>query len=478
MAPDIHEAAGAADVVAYLEAQEEKGLLRFITCGSVDDGKSTLIGRLLFESKTIFEDQLAALGAASKKYGTTGQELDLALLVDGLAAEREQGITIDVAYRFFATERRKFIVADTPGHEQYTRNMATGASTADLAVVLIDARKGVLPQTRRHSFIVSMLGVRRIALAVNKMDLVGFSEARFREIVADYRAVAQALGIEEVEAIPLSARDGDNLLIPSDRTPWYDGPTLLHHLETVPLRRVVDDGPFRMPVQWVNRPDDGFRGFTGQIASGTVRPGDPVVAVPSGRTSRIARIVTMDGDLAEAGPGRSITLTLADEIDVSRGDVLAAVDAEPGTARAIEARVLWLGDRPMSPGDGYLFKTAARTVGCRPGAPRHRIDIERFAERPAATLALNEIGTLALSLDAPVAFEPYARDPALGGGILIDRVTDETVGLVIGLRALDGPPVAEDAPDLRARLTALRDEASALIAELDRRLAILDGAAG
>ncbi|NBB83550.1 MAG: sulfate adenylyltransferase subunit CysN [Alphaproteobacteria bacterium] len=468
---------------AYLARQEAKGLLRFLTCGSVDDGKSTLIGRLLFESRTVFEDHLAALGTASKKHGTTGDDLDLALLVDGLAAEREQGITIDVAYRFFATERRKFIVADAPGHEQYTRNMATGASTADLAVVLVDARKGVLPQTRRHSFIVAMLGVKRVVLAVNKMDLVGFDPARFDAIVADYRAVADALGIDQVQAIPLVARDGDNVVAASERMPWYRGPSLLAHLETVPLTRAAaHDGPMRLPVQWVNRPDADFRGYAGQVAGGTVRPGDRIVVLPSGRTSRVARIVTMDGDLAEAGPGRSVTVTLTDAIDVGRGDVLVGAAAVPSLTRRVRARVLWLNEAPLQPGAGYLFKTHARTVVARPSVPDHRIDIERFVEQPADTLALNEIGTLVLRFEAPVPFAPYAEEPTLGGGILIDRLTNDTVGLVIGLAAVgepagDGGRDAADGDsdgDLHRRLVALRAETAALLDTIDARLADLE----
>ena len=352
----------AADIIGYLHAHENKSLLRFITCGSVDDGKSTLIGRLLYESKLIFEDQLATLEADSKKLGTQGDRIDFALLVDGLAAEREQGITIDVAYRFFSTEKRKFIVADTPGHEQYTRNMATGASTADLAVVMIDARKGVLTQTRRHSFIVSMLGVKHVVLCINKMDLMGYAQHVYNEIDEDYRAFAKSLGIANFITIPVSALEGDNITEHSDRTPWYNGPTLLDHLETVDVETDDQNRPFRMPVQWVNRPNLDFRGFSGQIASGVTRPGDRIKVLPSGKESRIARIVTHDGDLEQAVAGQSVTLTLADEIDVSRGDVIAAADAPCEVADQFEAHILWMSANHMLPGRPYVMKIGARTV--------------------------------------------------------------------------------------------------------------------
>ena len=343
-----------AEVAAYLQQHETKSLLRFITCGSVDDGKSTLIGRLLYDSRMVFDDQMAALEADSKKVGTQGGALDFALLVDGLAAEREQGITIDVAYRFFATAKRKFIVADTPGHEQYTRNMVTGASTADLAVVLIDARKGVLTQTRRHSYLVSLLGIRHVVLAVNKMDLVGWSREVFEEIAADYRAFAAELGVEDVLCIPISGLMGDNITAPSANTPWYGGPSLIEHLETVE----VDDerlarGPFRMPVQWVNRPDLNFRGFAGQVASGVVKPGDPVRILPSGRTTQVSRIVTLGGDLDQATAGQSITLTLADEVDVSRGDVIAAADMPPETSDQFETTIVWMAEDELLAGRSY-----------------------------------------------------------------------------------------------------------------------------
>ena len=365
----------ASDIDAYLDAHEHKSLLRFITCGSVDDGKSTLIGRLLYESKLVFEDQLAALESDSAKVGTQGGDLDFALLVDGLAAEREQGITIDVAYRFFSTERRKFIVADTPGHEQYTRNMVTGASTADLAVILIDARKGVLTQTRRHSYLVSLLGIKQVVLAINKLDIVDYSRERFEAIDADYRAFATEIGLTDITAIPLSALRGDNILGPSGNTPWYEGPSLLSHLETVELADGASEAPFRMPVQWVNRPDLDFRGFSGIVVGGAVKPGDPLRVLPGGQTSTVARIVTHGGDLERAVAEQSITITLADEIDVSRGDVLAAADSPPAVADQFEADVVWMGEEAMVPGRHYLLKLGASTVGATLAHPKHQVNV-------------------------------------------------------------------------------------------------------
>ena len=417
------------DIDAFLAEHESKGLLRFITCGSVDDGKSTLIGRLLYDSRMVFDDQMAALEADSKKWGAQGGALDFALLVDGLAAEREQGITIDVAYRFFATAKRKFIVADTPGHEQYTRNMVTGASTADLAIVLIDARKGVLTQTRRHSYLVSLLGIRHVVLAVNKMDLVGWSREVFDEIVADYRAFAAELGVEDVLCVPISGLMGDNITAPSANTPWYDGPSLVDHLETVE----VDDErlarrPFRMPVQWVNRPDLDFRGFAGQIASGVVKPGDPVRILPSGRTSRVARIVTLDGDRNEAQAGQSVTLTLADEVDISRGDVIAAAAQPCEVADQFETTIVWMGEDELLAGRSYWLKIGARTVSAQITGIKHRIDVNTLQESVAKTVGLNEIAVCNLSLTQPVAFEPYEIDRGLGGFILMDRITNATVG--------------------------------------------------
>ena len=418
----------ATDIQAYLKAHEHKSLLRFITCGSVDDGKSTLIGRLLYESKMIFEDQLAALEADSKKVGTQGGDLDFALLVDGLAAEREQGITIDVAYRFFSTDRRKFIVADTPGHEQYTRNMVTGASTADVAVILIDARKGVLTQTRRHSYIVSLLGIRNVVLAINKMDLVGFSHETFDTIVGEYRDFAAQIGIDNITAIPLSALRGDNILEPSERMPWYTGPSLMGYLESVEIEDDLQHRPFRLPVQWVNRPNQDFRGFAGTIASGVIRKGQSVRALPSGRTSRVARIVTHDGDLEQAVAGQSITLTLTDEIDVSRGDVLCAADSPAGVADQFQATIIWMHDEPMLPGRPYLIKLGARTVTGSITTPKYKVNVNTLEHLAAKQLEINEIGVCNLSLDRAVAFDPYTENREMGGFILIDKITNDTVG--------------------------------------------------
>jgi len=411
-----------------LPGQHDKDLLRFITCGSVDDGKSTLIGRLLHESKALFEDQLAALEGDSRRFGTQGDSLDFALLLDGLGAEREQGITIDVAYRFFATERRKFIVADTPGHEQYTRNMVTGASTADLAVLLVDARKGVLTQTRRHSYLVALVGIRRVVLAVNKLDLVDWSREAFERIEAGYRAFAARIGIDEVVAIPLSALHGDNLKEASARTPWYRGPSLLQHLETVPIDAAADAGPLRMPVQWVNRPDLDFRGYSGRIVGGRVRPGDAVRVLPSGRPSTVARIVTFDGDLDEAQAGQSVTLTLADEIDISRGDVVCAADDPAGLADQFEATLVWMADAPMLPGRPYLVKAGATTLGASFGQPKYVVDVNSLDHLAAKTLELNGIGVCNLTLDRPLPFDPYERNRDMGGFIVIDRYTNQTVG--------------------------------------------------
>ncbi len=418
----------ATDIEAYLAQHERKSLLRFITCGSVDDGKSTLIGRLLYDSKLVFEDHLAALEADSRRVGTQGGDLDFALLVDGLAAEREQGITIDVAYRFFSTERRKFIVADTPGHEQYTRNMVTGASTADLAVILVDARKGVLTQTRRHSFLVSLLGIRHVVLAVNKLDLVGFDQAVFDSIVADYTTFAGELGLPEVVAIPLSALRGDNITEASPETPWYSGPPLVEHLETVQVDDDRADGPFRMPVQWVNRPDLDFRGFAGPVVGGRVRPGDRVRVVPSGHDTEVTRIVTADGDLDEAVAGQSVTLVLADEIDVSRGDVLAAADDPPGAADQFECHLVWMATEELLPGRPYLLKIGTRTVTATVARPKYSVNVNTLEHTAARTLGLNEIGVCNISLDRPVPFDPYQVNRDTGGFILIDRLTNATVG--------------------------------------------------
>ena len=420
----------ATDIGAYLEAHEQKSLLRFITCGSVDDGKSTLIGRLLYDSKMIFEDQLAALENDSKKVGTQGDSIDFALLVDGLAAEREQGITIDVAYRFFATQKRKFIVADTPGHEQYTRNMATGASTADAAILMIDARKGVLTQTRRHSFIASLLGIRHFVLAVNKMDLVGYRQEVFDDIVRDYMAFAEALpGAVHIRPIPLSALAGTNMTERSPETPWYDGPSLIEYLETVEIEDARAAAPFRMPVQWVSRPNLDFRGFAGQIASGAVRAGDKVRSLPSGRETRVTRIVTANGDLAEASTGQSVTLTFADEIDTSRGDMIVAADQPAEVSDQFQVHLLWMSEQPLLPGRRYILKAGTKTVTATVNAPKHGIDVNTLAETSARTLELNQIAVTTMSLDQPIAFDPYRENRQTGGFILIDRLSNDTVAL-------------------------------------------------
>ena len=415
------------DIEGYLKAHETKGLLRFTTCGSVDDGKSTLIGRLLYDSKMIFEDQLAALESDSKKVGTQGGEIDFALLVDGLAAEREQGITIDVAYRFFSTDKRKFIVADTPGHEQYTRNMITGASSAELAVILIDARKGILVQTRRHSYLTSLIGIRDVVLAVNKMDLVDYSQEVFDKIVADYRAFAKQIGFENVLAVPISGLKGDNITDASTKMPWYKGPTLMSHLETVEITDRWRDAPFRMWVQWVNRPDLDFRGFSGQIASGAVRPGDRVRALPSGKESRVAKIVTQDGDLPEAIAGQSITLTLEDEIDISRGDVISGTSALPGIADQFNATIIWMNDEHLLPGRPYWLKIGTQLVTATVTDLKCKINVNTLEHLAAKTLELNEIGEANVSLDRAIAFDPYDENQETGGFILIDRITNTTV---------------------------------------------------
>jgi bifunctional enzyme CysN/CysC len=425
-----------ADVEGYLRLQQNKSLLRFITCGSVDDGKSSLIGRLLYECKMIFEDQLAALEIDSKRSGTRDGAMDFALLVDGLAAEREQGITIDVAYRFFSTDRRKFIVADTPGHEQYTRNMVTGASTADLAVILIDARKGVLTQTRRHSFLVALLGTRKIVLAVNKMDLVGYSADAFGRIESEYRAFAANIGLGDVTCIPVSAVAGDNVVTRSAHMPWYSGPCLLGHLETVAVDQPAETRPFRMPVQWVNRPSPDFRGFSGLIAHGAVRTGDLLRVLPSGRSSRVAGLLNGGGATDLARAGESVTIVLADEVDVSRGDVLAAADAPPAVASQFEATVIWMHQNALVQGRVYLIKLGATTVGATVTPIKYRIDVNTLEQLPANQLALNDIGVCGIELSSAVVFEPYRDSRVLGGFILIDRLTNDTVGAGLLHRAL------------------------------------------
>ncbi|QKG72428.1 sulfate adenylyltransferase subunit CysN [Erythrobacter mangrovi] len=419
----------AEDIEAYLEQHQNKSMLRFITCGSVDDGKSTLIGRLLYDSKMIFEDQLAALESDSKKVGTQGQEIDFALLVDGLAAEREQGITIDVAYRFFATEKRKFIVADCPGHEQYTRNMVTGASTADLAVILIDARKGVLVQTKRHSFLCHQLGIRNLVLAVNKMDLIDYDQAKFDAIVADYAHFAESIGIEGYTAIPISGFKGDNITTHSAKTPWYQGPTLVDHLEQVEINAAGDaEKSFRMPVQWVNRPNLDFRGFSGLIASGTVKPGDRVRSLPSGKVSTVKSVVVMDGDLDEGIAGQSVTICLDDEIDCSRGDVLASADSPPEVADQFETTIVWMDDEPLVVGRAYWLKLGTQTVSVTVAHPKYEIDVNTMEHLASQTLHLNQIGVCEITTDKRVVFDPYVDNRTLGGFILIDKITNHTVG--------------------------------------------------
>mgnify|MGYP000338352929 CR=1 FL=1 len=419
----------AGDIAAYLESHEHKGLLRFITCGSVDDGKSTLIGRLLFESKLLFEDQLAAIEADSKKYGTQGTEMDFALLVDGLAAEREQGITIDVAYRFFSTDKRKFIVADTPGHEQYTRNMVTGASNADAAILMVDARHGLLTQTRRHSFLMSLIGMRKVVVAINKMDLVDYSKARFDEIVEEYRAFAKQLDLGDITFIPMSALKGDNVIEHGHHMPWYHGPTLMAYLETVEVddERLQRD-PFRLPVQWVNRPNLDFRGFAGMVTSGSIRPGDAIRVQPSGKRSTVSRLYTFDGDLDEAVAGQSITLLLDDEIDISRGDIISGVEQPSQTADQFETSLVWMHDQPLLPGRPYLMKLGTQTVSATVTDIKYQVNVNTLEHTAAKQLDLNAIGVCTLSLDRPVAFDPYPQSQDTGGFILIDRMTNNTVG--------------------------------------------------
>ncbi|MEO1240526.1 MAG: sulfate adenylyltransferase subunit CysN [Pseudomonadota bacterium] len=416
------------NIVAYLDAHEKKSMLRFITCGSVDDGKSTLIGRLLYDSKLLYDDQMSALERDTKKHGTQGEKIDFALLVDGLAAEREQGITIDVAYRFFSTEKRKFIVADTPGHEQYTRNMATGASTADLAVILIDARRGVLTQTRRHSYIVSLLGIRHVVVAINKMDLVDYSEDRFNEIEAEYREFAKDLGLESIVCIPMSALEGDNITTKSSKTRWHNGPALLPYLETIKVRGALSEKPFRLPVQWVNRPNLDFRGFSGTIASGKVKPGDEIVVLPAAKRSKVKSIVTMDGDLAEAGPDMAVTVTLEDEIDISRGDIICAGNAPAEQTDQFAAHLLWMAEDELFPGRQYLLKTANRIIPATVTELKHKVNVNTLEHMSGKTLELNEVGFCNLNLAHPIAFDPYTENRRTGSFILIDRRTNATIG--------------------------------------------------
>ncbi|MBW3096888.1 sulfate adenylyltransferase subunit CysN [Pseudohoeflea coraliihabitans] len=422
------DSAAAQGVGAFIAEQEQKSLLRFITCGSVDDGKSTLIGRLLLDTQLILEDQMAALASDSSRHGTTGEDMDLALLVDGLEAEREQGITIDVAYRFFATGTRKFIVADTPGHEQYTRNMATGASTAELAIVLVDARKGVLTQTRRHSFIASLLGVRHVILAINKFDLVDFDRTVFDRIVADYLSFAGTLGFDSISPVPISARFGDNVIARSGNTPWYDGPTVLERLETVPVGDRLEAMPLRFPVQYVNRPNLDFRGYCGTLAAGNLSPGDRVRVARSGKTTSIDRIILGDDDLTAARAGQSVTLTLADELDISRGDMLVAPDAPPELADQFEANLVWFDEHALLPGRQYILRTEADQLPATVTTLKHKVDVNSFTHEAARSLDLNEVGVVNLSLQTAIPFDPYGTNRSTGGFILIDRLTNATVG--------------------------------------------------
>ncbi len=440
-------------------ANEGRTLLRFLTCGSVDDGKSTLIGRLLHETKAVLEDQYTALAADSRRHGTVGDDADLALLVDGLEAEREQGITIDVAYRYFATPRRSFIVADTPGHEQYTRNMATGASNADLAILLVDARKGLLTQTKRHSVIVSLIGIRHVVLAVNKIDLVGFERDRFEAIVAGYRAFAQGIGFASVTSIPISARHGDNVSALSARTPWYDGPTLVEHLETIDVEPDRRERPFRFPVQWINRPNLDFRGLSGTVASGNVAVGDAVVVASSGHRSTVARIVTFDGDLAAATAGDAVTLVLADAIDVARGDVMANPRARPATTTRLSARLVWMAEEPVAVGRSYLLKLGTRTVPAVVKTVRHRLDVETLAERPAEALGLNAIGLVEIETAQPIACDTYGEHKATGAFILIDRFSNATVAAGMVAEVLEGRNVHHHGFDVdRAARSGLKHQ--------------------
>ncbi|WP_429066896.1 sulfate adenylyltransferase subunit CysN [Aeromonas veronii] len=442
-------------IEAYLHAQQHKSLLRFLTCGSVDDGKSTLIGRLLHDSQQIYEDQLKALESDSQKLGTTGEKLDLALLVDGLQAEREQGITIDVAYRYFSTAKRKFIISDTPGHEQYTRNMATGASTCDLAIILIDARKGVLDQTRRHSFIASLLGIKQFVVAVNKMDLVEFSREVFERISAEYREFAKKLSVDTIHIVPVSALDGDNVVNQSDKLAWYEGETLLSLLETAEVERELERHPVRLPVQYVNRPNLDFRGFAGTLASGILRVGDKLAVLPSGKESIVTRIVTFDGDLEYALPGQAITVTFADEIDISRGDLLVDAAKRPQVTQNVLAHIVWMGEESLQPGRVYDVKLATKKSRGQVEAIRHRIEINKLDELPASELKLNEIGLCELSLTDPVAFDPYQEIRDTGSFILIDQLTNVTVGAGMIVEGLAAKAVKGHYSEFEIELNAL-----------------------
>ncbi|WP_317931730.1 sulfate adenylyltransferase subunit CysN [Halioxenophilus sp. WMMB6] len=438
----------AEDINAYLDQHERKELLRFLTCGSVDDGKSTLIGRLLHDSKMIFEDQLAAVQSDSAKHGTTGEKLDLALLVDGLAAEREQGITIDVAYRYFSTDKRKFIIADTPGHEQYTRNMATGASTCDLAIILIDARHGVMTQTRRHSYIASLLGIKHIVVAINKMDLVAFSQERFEEIKAEYLPFAEELGLKDIQFVPISALDGDNVVNVSEHTGWYTGKTLMQILETVEIAHDKNTTDFRFPVQYVNRPNLDFRGFCGTVASGVINVGDAIKTLPSGKTSKVKRIVTFDGDLPYAFVGQAVTLTLEDEIDISRGDMIVLADDKVALTNHLQAHVVWMSEQAMKPGKQYLVKFSSKATTGHFEKVEYRIDVNTQAHSAAEALELNDIAVCDLALSSDVALDPYKINRATGAFIVIDRLSNITVGAGMVINALAEAEVTLDSSDV------------------------------
>ncbi|MEQ3694103.1 MAG: sulfate adenylyltransferase large subunit [Thalassolituus sp.] len=478
----------ASDILGYLKQHENKQMLRFLTCGNVDDGKSTLIGRLLYDSKMIYEDQLASIEKDSAKSGTTGNKVDLALLMDGLAAEREQGITIDVAYRYFSTTKRKFIIADTPGHEQYTRNMATGASTCDLAIILIDARYGVQTQTKRHSFIASLLGIKHVVVAVNKMDLMDFDEARFLEIQKDYQAFTEKLNLPNVHYVPMSALDGDNVVDRSTRSPWYTGQTLMEVLETVEVSKDKNLENFRLPVQYVNRPNLDFRGFCGTIASGTVHPGDTVMALPSQKTSKVERIVTFDGDLEEGFAGQAVTLTLEDEIDISRGDIIVKVDDQPIVSNKLNANIVWMTENSMVPGKPYDLKFASSSTAGTFTHVHHLIDVNTLEHREANEVKLNEIGLVQVSLDKAVPFDSYARIPGTGSFIIIDRLTNVTIGagMIVGEATGDNSASGPVTADEKARrfnqkpaIVAINaSNADELVSALDRRLFEMGRVAG
>ncbi|MCF6220174.1 MAG: sulfate adenylyltransferase subunit CysN [Robiginitomaculum sp.] len=448
-----------AEVKAYIDAQRQKTLLRFITCGSVDDGKSTLIGRLLFESKLLFDDQLENLKNVSKKLGTQGDDIDFALLVDGLAAEREQGITIDVAYRFFNTEQRKFIVIDTPGHEQYTRNMATGASQADLAVLMVDARQGLTTQTKRHAYIVQALGVKHIVVAINKMDLVDYGQDRFDELVENFRTFSQKIDMEAFTAIPMSALKGDNVLEASGHMDWYTGPTLMQHLNTVSVADEVAEKPFRMPVQWVNRPDLDFRGFAGRVVSGSLKVGDKITSMPSGKTSKLARVYTVDGDLDEVLAGQSVTLCLEDEIDASRGDILCAGDANlPQQSDNFHVKILWMSEQKLRVGRTFRMKIGAHTVNASVTQTKHVIDVNTLQHISAETLELNEIGECIVRTERPICFEPYANNREMGGFILIDKITNATMAMGLIADAHSGADLDQRTQELTIDRAARADQ--------------------